>query len=274
MFIIFNLTNFKKKIMKKYLFSILLFSNIFHAQVKNGSVQYSIVSNITNENETLEFIINENNKIIESAKIASYTLNFNESKSYFTINPVLLKNYDNVGKFSNAIGTKSFYIDAKENISKFYKDDDLLGEYVTDYKQESIWITTNETKMIGDYLCYKATSVYYNQDGWNENPNLIVTAWYTPKIPVSYGPSGYGGLPGLILELTTRKFTLFVKKIDLNLSVDPEIKSFDKVRFLTKYQADMMFKKALSVEQKKFYEEQQAIIDKRKKDKANTVIPK
>lgn len=30
-----------------------------------------------------------------------------------------------------------------------------------------------------------------------------VVAWFTPEIPVSFGPLGYYGLPGLIVELDT-----------------------------------------------------------------------
>ena len=28
-----------------------------------------------------------------------------------------------------------------------------------------------------------------------------ITAWYAPQLKYSYGPKGFGGLPGLILEL-------------------------------------------------------------------------
>jgi GLPGLI family protein len=43
-----------------------------------------------------------------------------------------------------------------------------------------------------------------------------VVAWYCPKIPVSFGPKGYGDLPGLILELEEKNITFGAKKITLN----------------------------------------------------------
>src|SRR5690606_30717868 len=43
-----------------------------------------------------------------------------------------------------------------------------------------------------------------------------VTAWYTPQIPVSNGPSTYWGLPGLILEVNDGSETLLCTKIVLN----------------------------------------------------------
>lgn len=70
------------------------------------------------------------------------------------------------------------------------------------------WVLHNETKEIDGFLCYKATNIdiVIGLEGkiW-EHP---VTAWYCPKIPVQFGPLGYGGLPGLILELQVR-YTIY-----------------------------------------------------------------
>ena len=45
---------------------------------------------------------------------------------------------------------------------------------------------------------------------------LIVTAWFTPMIPVKNGPGEYAGLPGLILELNIDRTTMLCSKIVLN----------------------------------------------------------
>jgi GLPGLI family protein len=45
---------------------------------------------------------------------------------------------------------------------------------------------------------------------------VIVTAWYTPQIPVQNGPSEYGGLPGLILELNVYRTTILCSKLVMN----------------------------------------------------------
>ena len=50
-----------------------------------------------------------------------------------------------------------------------------------------------------------------------EIPKTIdIVAWYTPQIPVSHGPGEFGGLPGLILELTTDQTVLLCSKIVIN----------------------------------------------------------
>ena len=73
----------------------------------------------------------------------------------------------------------------------------------------------NETKQIGAYLCYKATSeqVVVNPKTTFKHP---IVAWYCPSIPFNVGPKGYSGLPGLILELQVRNITWGATKIELS----------------------------------------------------------
>jgi GLPGLI family protein len=55
-----------------------------------------------------------------------------------------------------------------------------------------------------------------------EKQDILVTAWYAPDIPVRFGPIGYGGLPGLILELQNESATFYVTKINLNQILHPK----------------------------------------------------
>ena len=54
------------------------------------------------------------------------------------------------------------------------------------------WKITGEQKQILDYPCQKATF---------QDSARTVEAWFTTQIPVPSGPSVYGQLPGLILEV-------------------------------------------------------------------------
>ena len=51
-----------------------------------------------------------------------------------------------------------------------------------------------------------------------EPKDKVVTAWYTPEIPVSLGPANYWGLPGLILEININEnaSTIIAESIKLN----------------------------------------------------------
>ncbi|WP_247237308.1 GLPGLI family protein [Telluribacter sp. SYSU D00476] len=73
---------------------------------------------------------------------------------------------------------------------------ELAGQkfLIQDELKQTPWKLTGETKKINGYDCMKAT---YTQPERNQP----VVAWFTEAIPVPSGPAGYGGLPGLILEL-------------------------------------------------------------------------
>lgn len=58
------------------------------------------------------------------------------------------------------------------------------------------WKIGKETKEIMGYTCTKATASHRGRD-W--------TAWFTNDIPMSRGPLYFGGLPGLIMELSDSK---------------------------------------------------------------------
>ncbi|GAA0729136.1 hypothetical protein GCM10009430_38950 [Aquimarina litoralis] len=76
---------------------------------------------------------------------------------------------------------------------KVHKFDFRGREFLIDETlEDQEWLLTKETKKIDQYLCYKAIL---------NNSKKIVEAWYTNKIKAPYGPKGYYGLPGLILEL-------------------------------------------------------------------------
>lgn len=75
------------------------------------------------------------------------------------------------------------------------------------------WDLTSETKDIDNYTCYKATYIYNFITTKGKEVNRLITAWYTPDISFSYGPNGYMGLPGLILELEYDKTKLVAKEI-------------------------------------------------------------
>tara|TARA_B100001564_G_scaffold346123_1_gene345519 strand:- start:824 stop:1657 length:834 start_codon:yes stop_codon:yes gene_type:complete len=108
---------------------------------------------------------------------------------------------------------------------------------ISNDKDNINWSLEKETKMIGNYACFKATAMVpkpktmtsvwgssekQNDSIKNSSPVLAdsefitITAWYTPMIAVSHGPKGYGGLPGLILELTTDTEVMLCTRVVMN----------------------------------------------------------
>ena len=102
----------------------------------------------------------------------------------------------------------------------------------------------NETKEIQGLLCFKAISVktIINTSGTFKFP---IVAWYCPKIPLSFGPNGFGNLPGLILELQVRNVLFGVKKIDLNQTKEPVLLSMKDYKIVTEKELEEIMQKKL-----------------------------
>ena len=117
------------------------------------------------------------------------------------------------------------------------------------------WVMGKEQKMIGNYLCFKATaqikkpktmtSVWREAEKENDSikdpskKELVeeystITAWYTPQIPVSHGPAEFGGLPGLILELTTDTTVMLCTKVVMNPEKRIQISEPKKGEFVSR----------------------------------------
>lgn len=144
---------------------------------------------------------------------------------------------------------------------KALQSTEFMGKkFLISYDQEKLkWVMQKEQKMIGNYLCFKATaqiekpktitSVWSKAEKENDTlksnvsdkENIeysTVTAWYTPQIPVSHGPAQYGGLPGLILELNTDKTVMLCTKVVMNPDKKIQISEPTKGEFVTRNEFD------------------------------------
>lgn len=125
------------------------------------------------------------------------------------------------------------------------------------------WKLLNETKKIGDYNCFKAeliVPVSENQRKdyeeflkkeevkpalfkMDEPKDKVIIAWYTPEIPVSFGPDNYWGLPGLILEINEEDNLVLCSKVTLSNKEKTAIKVPNTGKKVTQMQFDEIEKK-------------------------------
>lgn len=161
-------------------------------------------------------------KLIESMDLVFLNTKSIKSKLYFSDNEGLFEVDDNLNidkndlaqsiNKINAGSDKKFYFNSKTN-TFLIKDCGSLGDcFIYDNKLFD-WKLTQESKIINNYLVYKAT---------RSNENIV--AWYTPKIPIGFGPKGEYGLPGLILELEIGNVVFKATKIILNPKEEVKIK--------------------------------------------------
>ena len=142
-------------------------------------------------------------------------------------------------------GTDFLYKNISEN--RMANKKELMGKVflIKDNLVTYDWKLTGETKNIGNYTCYKAVyeveeeEIQINMiDGDVKEEKVIkkrsIVAWYTLEVPISNGPSNYGGLPGLILEVNDGDLTIVCSEIVLNPKEVKEIKEPTKGKIVTR----------------------------------------
>lgn len=152
---------------------------------------------------------------------------------------------------------------------------------VSDEMKNLEWELGSETKQIGNYTCFKATlvkevdpldfsnmrrpddkkkeegkkdskKVTKDSDKVEKAKEIVVTAWYTPQIPVSNGPSEYWGLPGLILEINSGRTTILCTEIVMNPTEKSEIKAPTKGKKITREKYTITVKEKMDEMRERF----------------------
>lgn len=155
-----------------------------------------------------------------------YILNFNRNESTYKKNETLAAPVPSRGSITITIsdGSDVRYKNLKEQ--RFTNQTEVYGKQflIKDSLKGQKWELLNETKNIGQYTCFKAqykeeveVRKFTEENGMESvTEEKVTTAWYTPQIPISNGPSNFSGLPGLILEINDGKLTLICSQISIN----------------------------------------------------------
>ena len=139
-----------------------------------------------------------------------YILTFTPEESYYHVEATEMPDdVDNPAMYRistrGAIRPGDFYQNARTGLVLNLRERNGTRYLLSDSLGQN-WKITAETKTIAGYTCRKAVLACATC----KNP---VEAWFTPEIPVPFGPAGYGGLPGLILELKKYRMVLTAKKV-------------------------------------------------------------
>lgn len=228
--------------MKKIIFLLCLFvmSSSLYSQSIRGKAIYktSSVMNIsfgpptstdstkTNKVTTVSVVQQDDiNKQIRKSMQKEYELLFDKSASLYK-EILKLKDLSQEGGVEVVglgNGTEGkIYKNTQEQL--YLENRDVFGKLflIKDTLHHYDWKITKETKKIGAYTCYKAIAYEVVERTGNKENNTIkldstlITAWYTPEIPLSQGPAEYWGLPGFILELNNGRLNIICSEIILN----------------------------------------------------------
>ena len=261
--------------MNKYsllILTFIIFSFVVKAQDFQGKVTYQSKSKTNFNFEGREISEQQKQRIqerIKSFSEQSYELTFDRASSlYLKEEKLETPSAGNAGRrggprFAFGGGDGNLYKNIQSQ--SYVNQTELFGKVflVQDSLNNWEWKLGSETKKIGNYTVYKATTVQKNdstiadrfrrfrpgpranrqreeakketasKDSASSNSLLsriesptekVITAWYTPEIPVSQGPGKYWGLPGLILEVNDGRSAILCTKIVLNPDEKIEIK--------------------------------------------------
>ena len=265
-------------------FCFLLFSATLFGQDFYGKVEYQTIQNkskkeavsISKESEkdaakdALAGIDKEAfEEAMKKAFQKNYLLTFNKNEALFEEVVALEKPNPTQGGVSISVsmsGDGDKYMNTKDKIS--YTEEDIFGDefVIKDSLPKIAWEISNETKIIGDYNCVKATYIEpvskndleayerYQEKTKNGKPSFfemkkpepqIITAWYTSEIPVSFGPNGVWGLPGLILQLENENYIYFCTKVSLKNNEKIKIKIPNSGKVISKKEYEKKMQKQM-----------------------------
>ncbi|WP_298762764.1 GLPGLI family protein [uncultured Polaribacter sp.] len=173
----------------KLIYKPIKFDSLTKKKSNNENVEFqkyfkSLIYNLKNAGNSLENI--------------SYKLEFNKQASSFTINPILESDISRGKLLRTMLGIKD---------ETYFTNDESIINNKNSYGEDFLvdmpklkWKIFNKKKKIGNYWCYKATTIVYRENS-KKKFNKTVTAWFTPEISYNYGTKNYSGLPGLIVLL-------------------------------------------------------------------------
>lgn len=208
-----------RKLLHLFLFLIPL---IIYSQTNCSEITYK--KKLTLETKNKKYSSINVSSLIKEAYVEmhklEYQLMFNNYESIYK--EVESMDVDEVNSgfaklYSRRVGGKNglFYNNIKD--SKILRQKELSGKMFlikTQFKDQK-WNITQESKKIGKYTCFKATTSYMMETVRGEK-EIKATAWYTQDIPFPFGPANYSGLPGLILEIESQGVIIFANKINLS----------------------------------------------------------
>lgn len=195
----------------------------------------------------------------------TYILTFNKEESIYKEEEALAPPQPSGMQVVVAIagGSDILYKNTKDQ--RYTNQNDMFGKIflIKDKLKTMEWKLEPETKNIGEYTCFKATTTREQEkrvgsisvngdkdlDGEEkkapEMETITITAWYTPQIPISTGPGIYHGLPGLILEVNDGSETVICSKIVLNPKDGLNISEPKKGKAVTQAEFDEIMEKKM-----------------------------
>lgn len=201
-----------------FLFTLISLNSICLSQNQYAKVKvsYGVETVIDKSKKSYKFLLENAPNLAQKLESISsefeFTLLFNDSVSTFYLEKKMFSD-NNAAKMSL---THAQYFGRIKQQAHNYITEELeedFGQFLVSRPYQK-WELHEETKIIGEYTCFRATTFYSVTNPEGKVFKHDFTAWYTPQLPYKFGPVGYGNLPGLIMELQDKNAIYGVIKIE------------------------------------------------------------
>lgn len=192
---------------------VLIFLTFFHLNNSNQKLSGEITYGKEIRTDFSGIPVSKEIKDSKGKTGLEYSLKFSDSEASFKIKETLNNDFNQGYSFSKSIGGgKGIYYFNGENQTR-KRQFEAFGEtfLLSNFLNSLDWKITKDTMTIGGFLCRKANAVKIDKRK-TKTFTKPITAWFTTEIPLSYGPIGYNGLPGLILDLDIQNEVRFYAK--------------------------------------------------------------
>ena len=208
--------------MKKIQYIIIFVSFFCLSQINSGVITYLVNYTSLHAPEEIDTKVKKHFfEFQKSTEELEFSLKFSDSITEFRTSTMMSDHLSDFAKLRLRFHPPMF-ADYKKDSLYFYSLTE--SNIILTKKASSInWHLTEESKLIDDKICYKATTIktIINRLG---NKEIEIVAWYCPEIPIPFGPQNYGGLPGLIMELNdVSGLTFYIGRINLNKKINLQI---------------------------------------------------
>ncbi|MFT7120081.1 MAG: GLPGLI family protein [Neolewinella sp.] len=163
-----------------------------------------------------------------------FNLNFNEFSSLFQVNEQAGFSIDEDLEHTTAViiatnARDRYFLNHKEKIRLTRASIENSPVNVVESYKKHTWTLTGNEKCVEGRKLLEATTPNITTDRNGDEAIHLVRVWYAPDLPFSFGPLGYDGLPGLIMELRFGpKFTSGFTAIEIDISKQEKAKPIRK----------------------------------------------
>jgi GLPGLI family protein len=164
---------------------------------------------------------------IAKTKPLSYVLTIcNNTSKFSLVDNMELDGVDMLSiKLRKILSFGGKYVDTNLDDDEIFESREPMGgnfairTKISDYK----WNIINETKMIDNYSCLKATCQIKGSGQGGAVIDKEVVAYFCPELNYQFGPREFCGLPGLILEVIVDNTVIGLESINFDNTSSKDI---------------------------------------------------